>query len=110
MSAATGSNTNLLEGGVIVMGTAMLLREVLPIIIKAVKGDDNKETQIQSNGYMKRTEFDKFSDKVQYRTECDVTSKNIKECLKEQKERMEKMDVKLDNHFNDLKSILKDKT
>lgn len=25
MSAATGSNTNLLEGGVIVMGTAMLL-------------------------------------------------------------------------------------
>ena len=108
--ATTGSNTNLLEGGVIVMGTAMLLREVLPVIMKAVKGDDNKETPIQSNGYLKRTEFDKFSDKVQYRTECDVISRNIKDGLKEQKERMEKMDVKMDIHFNDLKTILKDKS
>jgi hypothetical protein len=111
MGAATSSNTNLLEGGVIVMGVAMLLREILPPIVKIAKKDDsNKESPIQSNGYLKRTEFDKFTDKVQYRTECDVISSNIKEGLRKQEERMEKMDIKMDSHFNDLKTILKGKT
>lgn len=110
MGAATSSNTNLLEGGVIIMGVAMLLREILPPIVKIAKKDESKETPVQTNGYLKRTEFDKFTDKVQYRTECDVISSNIKESLKKQEERMEKMNNKMDDHFNDLKTILKGKT
>ena len=111
MGAVTGSNTNLLEGGVIVMGVAMLLREILPPIVKIAKKDEsNKDIPVQSNGYLKRTEFDKFTDKVQYRTECEIISGNIKEGLKKQEDRMEKMDIKMDSHFNDLKTILKGKT
>jgi hypothetical protein len=115
MGAATSSNTNLLEGGVIVMGVAMLLREILPPIVKIAKKDDsNKESPIQSNGYLKKTEFEKLAEKVQYKDTCVEIVKRFDSYNNEQKERMEEqkqqitdLSKKVEIGFNELQKTIK---
>lgn len=109
---------NLTELGVGGIFAFMIIREVVPPIIKAFssnnKNGNSSDNNGNGNGYLKKTEFDKLAERVQYKDTCieivrrfDSYNNEQKERMEEQKNQITALSDKVENGFNALQKTIK---